>query len=284
MDLLIETDKEYHSKAKQYLSSHQLNTFRMCPKLYFQQLTGAAEREDTPAMQFGRAAHTFILERHKFASQYVVGGPVNDKTGEPYGLRTKAYREWLQGHGGKVGLSHEQEHLLVQMGLAVHGHPVAGDMFKTGLCERVLRREYCGVPCQIRMDWLSDEHGIIDLKTIDDIMWFESEVRKYGYVNQMAFYWEMCCFGHRKVLEVIDKKTGLVAEGVTAAVINQMHNMPVHLVAVEKKEPFRCGVWVVPPLLLNEARAINEAAIEQWKQCKKDGVWPTGFEEERVLA
>ena len=59
----------------------------------------------------------------------------------------------------------------------------------------------------------------MDLKTCDDLTWFEADARKLGYLHQMAFY--------RAVLaQVLD---GLL--------------VPVHIIAVEKKEPFRCGVW-----------------------------------------
>lgn len=42
-------------------------------------------------------AHCLILEgQAAFDEQYLVaGGPVNPKTGEPYGKATKAYAEWI---------------------------------------------------------------------------------------------------------------------------------------------------------------------------------------------
>jgi hypothetical protein len=58
---------------------------------------------------------------------------------------------------------------------------------------------------------------------------------------------------------------------------------PVHMVAVEKKEPFRCGVWLLSNDALVFARRENEAAIERLKQCEQAGAWPTGYEERRVF-
>ena len=81
-----------------------------------------------------------------------------------------------------------------------------------------MRAEYCGTRCQIRIDWTHPHRGIVDLKTCDELDWFEADARRYRYMTQFAFY-----------------------QAVLAKVISQF--VPVHVVAVEKREPFRCGVW-----------------------------------------
>ena len=58
---------------------------------------------------------------------------------------------------------------------------------------------------------------------------------------------------------------------------------PVHIVAVEKKEPFRCGVWRLGDDTLAIAQRENEAAIRRLLACRKLDQWPTGYEEVRVL-
>jgi hypothetical protein len=122
----------------------------------------------------------------------------------------------------------------------------------------VLRTAYCGKQCQIRIDWLNPNAGIVDLKTCDDLTWFEADAKRYGYAHQLAFY--------RAVLEtVIGEK------------------LPVHLIAVEKKEPFRCGVWTLSEQTLAYCQRENESAIERLKSCEADGNWPTGYEECRVF-
>jgi hypothetical protein len=57
--------------------------------------------------------------------------------------------------------------------------------------------------------------------------------------------------------------------------------MPVHLIAVEKKEPFRCGVWRVAPDVLAAAQKENEAALDRLEACLLSGQFPTGYEETR---
>jgi len=57
----------------------------------------------------------------------------------------------------------------------------------------------------------------------------------------------------------------------------------VHLIAVEKKEPFRYGVWQLSAEVLGIAQRENEQAIERLKKCQASNVWPTGYEELRVF-
>ena len=127
-----------------------------------------------------------------------------------------------------------------------------------GEAEGVVRADYCGMPCQIRMDWFQPHHGIVDLKTCDDLTWFESDARRFGYAHQLAFY-----------------------SAVLAQVIGV--HMPVHLIAVEKKEPFRSGVWLVSPDTLAVARRDNEQAIDRLRACLAEESWPTGYEERRLF-
>ena len=91
--------EEYHaaSRSGQYMSSHLLADFRESPELYRRKTNGEITEGESPALALGRAAHCLILEGHAaFDEQYVVAeGPVNPKTGEPYGKSTKAYAEWL---------------------------------------------------------------------------------------------------------------------------------------------------------------------------------------------
>ena len=90
---------EYHAESRngRYLSSHLLADFRESPELYRRKTSGEITSADTQSLALGRAVHCLILEgRAAFDEQYLVAdGPVNPKTGEPYGKATKASAEWL---------------------------------------------------------------------------------------------------------------------------------------------------------------------------------------------
>lgn len=257
--LACEPAEEYHTKAGEYLSSHQLLDFMRCPWLYQKKVLGLIEDRDSPAYLIGRAAHVRILEgAGEYEQQFALGGPINPKTGRPFGSGTKAFAEWSETQGKPV-LSHEQVELVERMASGVAMNDEAVDLLLYGRAEGVVRAEYCGTPCQIRIDWTHPHRGIVDLKTCDDLTWFEADARRYGYHRQLAFY--------RAVL-------ACVLDGVLA---------PVHIVAIEKKEPFRCGVWRISDDTLTIAQRENEAAIRRLKACRDADEWPTGYEEIRLL-
>ena len=202
---------EYHAESRNghYLSSHLLADFRQSPQLYHREVSGEIAQTESPVLALGRAAHCLILEgRAAFDEQYIVSdGPVNPKTGEPYGKATKAYAEWLSSQTREI-VSPKDFGFIVKLQKSVWLHPTASALLEKGVSEATVRAEYCGVPCQIRMDWFSPEHGIADLKTCDSLKWFEGDCRRFGYAFQMAFY--------RAVLREATGET-----------------VPVHLVAVE---------------------------------------------------
>jgi hypothetical protein len=98
----------------------------------------------------------------------------------------------------------------------------------------------------------------VDLKTTADLTWFENEAKRRRYVNQTAFY-----------------------QGVLAEVIDQL--VPVYIIAVEKREPFRCGVWRLGDNTLAIARQENEEAIRRLRRAWEIDAFPTGYEVIRIL-
>ncbi len=261
IDLTIldaEPAEEYHARAADFLSSHQLLDFMRCPWLHFKKRAGMIADRDSATFLIGRAAHCRILEgRDVYESTFALGGPVNPKTGRPFGSTTKAFREWADAQGKSV-LSHDQVELIEQLASGISMNAEAVDLLLYGRAEGVVRDEYCGVPCQIRIDWTHPHRGIVDLKTCDDLTWFEADAKRYRYVNQLAFY-----------------------QAALAGTVGE--HVPVHIVAIEKKEPFRCGVWRISDDSLAIARNENEAAIRRFTSCQESGDWPTGYEEIRLL-
>ncbi|MCL2646858.1 MAG: PD-(D/E)XK nuclease-like domain-containing protein [Phycisphaerales bacterium] len=257
--LRIESAEKYHAKAKHNLSSHQLLDFMKCPLLHRKKTIGLIGDSDSVSDLIGRAAHVRILEgREVYEATFALGGPVNPKTEKPYGVNTQAFREWAEEQG-KLVLSHEQVELIEQMAAGVSMNSEALDLLLYGRSEGVVRVEYCGIPCQIRIDWLHPHRGIVDFKTCDDITWFEADAKRHGYHKQMAFYQSVLAQAH----------DGLM--------------VPVHLIVIEKKEPFRCGVWRVTDDTLAIARQENEAAIHRLLNCRRQDQWPTGYEDIRFL-
>lgn len=258
---------EYHQAARdgKFLSSHLLGDFRKSPRLYRKKMTGEIAPEDTAAFLTGRAVHTLILEgRAKFDEEFLVSdGPVNPKTGESFGKLTKAYKEWAAAQTKDV-VSGADFNFMSQLQQSVWTHPVASLLLDDGVAEQTVRTTYFGVACQIRMDWFrADYEGrpvICDLKTCETLDWFESDARRFGYPAQAAFY--------REVLRT-------ASDGEVVA--------DCYLIAVEKREPFRCGVWKLTDGILEACAVENERAIAELAECRRTNVWPTKTEDLRIL-
>lgn len=254
-----EPGEVYRSKRNQFLTSHQLIDFTSCPKLYKQKQAGLIAERIGEFYGIGIAAHTLILEgREAFDRECLVSsGPINPKTDKPYGSDTKKFSDWASQQT-KIVVTDDQYALICQLAYSVHSHPEAKALLSDGTAEGVLRSKYFGVDCQIRLDWYSGKSGITDLKTCDNLDKFESDCREYHYDEQMAFY-----------------------QAVTADHVEAL--VPVHLIAVEKREPYRCGVWLMDDELLHAARMVNEDSIARLIRCRQSGEWPTGYEEKRIL-
>lgn len=263
--------EEYFDSAKrnEYLTSHRLAVFRHDPLEYQQLCSGQIVEKDTPTFLIGRATHSFILEgQEKFEKEFIVAdGPINEKTGAPFGKFTKAYAEWLAGQKKPV-ISTEEFNLIKSMHSAVWSNPEASGLLKDGIAEGTARVTILNEPCQSRFDWFNPDTGeLVDLKTCEDLdsligRW--GHIRKFGYDFQLAFYsWVLSAAGYDK---------------------------PVHpyIIAVEKKQPYRTAVVHFCDMTIDDLnhghmatetlRDDTEAMINELHECRKSNVWPTRFE------
>lgn len=265
LGFIEEPAEEYHAKRGypfeegKYHTSHLNQTLQECPLLYWQEAKGLIVKKDRPAYVEGRAAHTLILEgREAYKAEYAFGGPVNPKTGAYFGSQTKAFKEWAEEQGKPV-LTDSQDETAEMCYAGVQQNAEAVKLLSVGVAEAVIRVDLCGVPCQTRMDWFNPEAGLVDLKTCDNLKWFEADARRYGYPYQLAFY--------RSALEAHLGERGL----------------PVYLIAVEKQAPNRCGVWRVGNDILGHCEKENEQTLAFLKACHESGEWPTGYEDIRTF-
>lgn len=257
--LFREPAEVYHARSGEYLSAHRLADFARCPLLFRKKEQGLIPDRDTTAYLIGRAAHVLVLEgRHRYQAEFAVGGPVNPNTGQPFGSGTKAFTEWAERLGKPV-VSDDQAALVEQMASSVNAHLFARELLDEGVAEGVIRCEIIGLTCQARLDWISPlpDRGIVDLKTTDNLDSFELDIQAFGYVEQMAFY------------------RALASE--VAGVL-----LPVHLIAIEKREPFRCRVCQLSARVLDDAEARNDRAMRELVRCRETGIWPTRFESSRL--
>jgi hypothetical protein len=254
---------EYHRAAKkgEVVSSSLLKEFRRCPAHYHAIVSGYEEPRAADAYRFGRAAHKYILEGEEaFRKSFAVGGPRNERTGRAYSHDSKAFGEWLDECGirPESALTTTELGSLARMRTAVLTHREVADLFRFGWAELTARAELRGLECQARFDWLCGDGVMVDLKTTSDISRFEADARRYGYLNQFAFYREVA------------RSAGADACRLVAVV-------------VEKRLPYRVGVWKFPDATLDPYAAENAAALASLRRCRETRSWPTGYEGTRAF-
>jgi len=258
---LVEPYDTYHAYRERFLTSHQLIAFARNPLLYRKQKLGLVAERDSEDFRFGRAAHVYILEgRDKFHADWIVGGPINPKTNAPYGPETKAYAEWRASQP-KPTISDEQHSLLLGMDAGVRSNEDARSLLESGVVERSLRSQLHGFELQARFDWIGGPAvELCDLKTCADLDDFEDDLWRYCYPWQQAFY---LLVAH--------------AAGIKLPLVS-------NLIAIEKQEPFRCGVFRLPAATIKRCQVELKAALYALREANANpDMWPTGAEQVRTV-
>lgn len=258
MTLIKEPWEVYHARRSEHVTAHSLATFRRCPLEFHLEQTGELTKPDSPQFAFGRASHCLILEGEAaLQEQYVVGAPINPKTQKPYGRDTQAYAAWLSEQTKPV-ISTEELELAAAMKASIENHDIACRLLSSGEAEGVLRGEWNGVQCQSRLDWYSEDAGIADLKTTEDLDRFEKDARNFCYPEQMAFYyglgWEL----------------GLEPEAAT-------------IIACEKRAPHRVGVWRMSDVSLRALVDRCKSDLGAVAEAHEKGEWRTRYEDMRWM-
>jgi len=257
--LVQETEEEYRAKSTDYLDSEQLGDFRKDAFLFHKRQRGLAPPRPKYGDEVDRAALMCILRgRDHYRAQYAFGAPVDPRTGEPYSRYSIEFQQWAAAQEKPV-LTPEQADVIDHIDFGFRAHDIARGLLSEGVAHGVVRTRYCGVPCQARLDWLNPRQGIVAIVTCDRLTYVEPQLRQNGPAHRLAL--------ERSVL---------------AGVIGK--NVPVHLIVVEKREPHRCGVWMLSERLLRRVEKENAKGIAQLMTCHRLGRWPTGYEAVRTLA
>jgi len=256
-----ESDEVYHGQnimnGGQYLSSHALIEYMNCPAAFDQKMRGLIPPKDSDSFKAGRAAHCLILEgKAEYQRRYVFGGPINEKTGKPYGQTSDKYKQWVADQEGEV-ITDAIDRDCQYMAAGVKMHVKACEDLSLGRPEVIARAKYCGQDCQIKIDWLRTDK-IIDLKTCRDLNWFHKDFFDYQYDNQLSFY-----------QKVYEQDAGA--------------RLPVYVLAVQKTAPYMAAYYKINQSILDHAQLENEKAMHEMRKSLELGLYPTGFEGVREL-
>ena len=217
------------------------------------------KEEPTPALNFGSAAHKYILERDSFGEEFAVAPKVDRRTFD--GKATWA--EFIECAEGKTVITREDFDKIKEMAKAIDAHPIASDLIK-GQHEVSLfwTDEQTGEECKVRPDCIhKDENGvvIVDYKTTASVEdgAFEKSCRKYGYKLQSGMYRE----GYFQ---------------------NFLEDAGFAFIAQEKEAPYAVRVYVCTDEYMNEGFDEYRALLGLYHECKLADNF-RGFEEIEYL-
>ena len=207
------SNEAYHHEApySEYLSSSQLKRYTVSPKAFKFALDNPKE-EKSDALRFGSLFHDLMANcaEHYDNSTAAIAEwlrgiavftpPKNEKTGQPYGTTTKAYKEayeaFMQANECKTIASQEEVDTVLKMNQSLLIDCGATSeqvckLLKWGKPEVSHFIEYEGCKFKWRPD-LETRRKIVDWKTVatDDLSErsINAQIAKFGYDISAAFY------------------------------------------------------------------------------------------------
>lgn len=222
------------------------------PAHIYESLNGEPDAP-TAAMVLGSALHARLLEMTT-AATLIIDGPINDKTGKPFGVDTNAYRDFAAQHPGKIILSGDGRAQLDGMAEAVMRHDLARRLIESaGETEvsMVWDDPATGVRCKGRLDKFVRGVLAVDVKTTANASpeaWSRA-VHDYGYHIQSEFY----------------------GRGMDA---NEIGGTPFGFLCVENTPPYGVVIYDIEPESMAVAKHHVDRALAMVAACQKAGAWP----------
>lgn len=210
-------------------------------------------RPDTASLDFGRAAHTFILEGYPAFQQEYAVIPEGMKKGN-----NNAYKAFIAENIGKAFIKLEEFTHIINMRIAVYDHPKAAALLDGAETEKtiIFREPETGILCKTRIDALNKRNkAVVDLKTARsaDERAFVRSIFTYNYHVQGSFYRD-------SVNAVLD---GRVTKHPKFEVFV--------IIAVEKEPPYQVGVFHISEALLQVGRERYIELLKLNEKCKVEG-------------
>lgn len=257
-------NKEYHSREMKLktISKTGLDQIDQSPAHFQYYISN--ETEETPALVFGRAFHTMILEPEKTADEVIVL-PDSWMTKAECGMAIADQKEeFRHQHQHKAILTVEQMDMAKGMQKSLEAHASARFLLRKspGRAEPTLlwKDKDVGVNCRARFDWLREDGLILDLKTTRCAKpgVFEKLAIEHRYHVQAAFYME----AYRQVM-------GCQPVGFA-------------FIAVEKEPPYNTCVYLSQPEFIELGRREYLKNLTTYAECLEKGEWP-GYPEIQLV-
>lgn len=252
---MLDIDNDKYHGNKDYISASSIKKIKKSPLHFKEEIT-----EQTDAMLFGSAYHTYILEAEKFESEFFVYDP-NARPDPSKNFNATVNKEWKNGIylQYKNVIDVDQFNQIKSMKERLFKNIYARNLLKKGIAEKSFFAE-CktfenrDINIKIRPDYLKEKKRVIvDLKTCSDASenGFQKQAAKFDYHIQSALY-----------VDIMEQIEG--------------EKMPWSFIfiAQEKTYPYAYGIYEASPQFIAQGRYEYEQLILLYQQCKDKDFWP----------
>lgn len=201
------------------------------------------------AMTFGSLVHALVFEPHLVNERYA-------RRPEGINRRTKAGKaQWTQFESEAAGreiVTHWDYMNAQTLASKVKNHPSLKPLLANGKPEVVALWNDNGRPCKCRIDFVTNDDVIVDLKTTIDASeyGFAKSIAKYGYYRQEAMY----------------------RDGYEAATGRKPKRFI--FVAVETKKPYGIAIYELDEISVQVGREEYQQRLAKFFECRALNAWP----------
>lgn len=257
-------DKQYH-EVNPGISSSMLKTMKKSPAHFWaRHMDPERNRDDSPILIFGRAAHAYILEgQPAFDKSCVVAPDINKRTK----AGKEEWEEFEKAHAGKDIIKKDDYELIQKMAAKVNSHPAATPILTdpSGVAENsgFWVDDDTGLLCKFRPDWWiqGSPSAIIDYKTCVDASpeGFSRGLNNYDYNLSAAWYLE-------GLLKTVGEKCNTFV-----------------FIAQEKtpEQGFAVAVYVLDEQVIEASRNVNRILLRRIAEALSSDKWP-GYNNDEV--
>ena len=257
MDELIDVD--YYDRPE--LSQSMLKELKKSPyHLWHKYINPDRVKETTPAMEFGKAVHSAILEPNLYLSNYILEPKIDKRTKDG----KLQYQDFLNNNIGKIIISQDDYDLIEKIKTRLNAKTTWLDIVN---CDYVVEQEIYftlnDIKCKMKSDLFvlpCEKHPnglIVDVKTTKDARdkEFNKSIFNLGYHNQVAYY-----------QEGIMRKYGLLTPP------------PFLFIAIEKTEPIDITFLLADDRMGKFGKQENDVLMSIYKYCIDNNIWH-GYED-----
>jgi hypothetical protein len=210
----------------------------------------AGKKPPTPAMQFGTAVHSSVLNPQNFENEVAILPDINRRTKEG----KLQYEKFLKNADGKAIIDRDRAVDCIQVGQSVARSQTARELLSVRDIEQAFlwKDEKTSLVCKARVDaYSNNSKKVIDLKTAQDASphAFARSVAKFGYHIQAAFYLRAVS-GFQKAVEAYED------------------GWRFYIVAVESTSPYSVASYKLDQRAIIEGDSKIDQALGVWAECR----------------